>query len=75
MREFDIAYIKTNKYAFHLLCHFQEHIGAQNTSSTVRYLSFQGGQILRNTVALSSILGIPVVVNNIRAGRSKPGLR
>ncbi|XP_045501891.1 RNA 3'-terminal phosphate cyclase [Colias croceus] len=33
-----------------------------------------GGQILRNTISLSAILGIPVRVLNIRAGRSKPGL-
>ncbi|XP_013163721.1 PREDICTED: RNA 3'-terminal phosphate cyclase-like, partial [Papilio xuthus] len=33
-----------------------------------------GGQILRNSISLSAILGIPVRVMNIRAGRSKPGL-
>ncbi|XP_059144885.1 RNA 3'-terminal phosphate cyclase-like [Physella acuta] len=34
-----------------------------------------GGQILRNAAALSCILGIPIRVKNIRAGRDKPGLR
>ncbi|XP_022123304.2 RNA 3'-terminal phosphate cyclase isoform X2 [Pieris rapae] len=33
-----------------------------------------GGQILRNSISLSAILGIPVRVKNIRAGRKKPGL-
>ncbi|KOB73734.1 putative RNA 3 terminal phosphate cyclase [Operophtera brumata] len=33
-----------------------------------------GGQILRNAISLSAILGIPVKVTKIRAGRSKPGL-
>ncbi|XP_014364631.2 RNA 3'-terminal phosphate cyclase [Papilio machaon] len=33
-----------------------------------------GGQILRNSISLSAILGIPVRVMNIRAKRSKPGL-
>ncbi|CAH2042720.1 unnamed protein product, partial [Iphiclides podalirius] len=33
-----------------------------------------GGQILRNSISLSAILGIPIRVMNIRAGRSKPGL-
>ncbi|CAH0713083.1 unnamed protein product, partial [Brenthis ino] len=33
-----------------------------------------GGQILRMSISLSAILGIPVRVQNIRAGRSKPGL-
>ncbi|XP_067678311.1 RNA 3'-terminal phosphate cyclase-like [Haliotis asinina] len=34
-----------------------------------------GGQILRNSAALSCLLGQPVTINNIRAGRSNPGLR
>ncbi|KAK7101137.1 RNA 3'-terminal phosphate cyclase-like [Littorina saxatilis] len=34
-----------------------------------------GGQILRNAAALSCLLGQPITVNNIRAGRSNPGLR
>jgi RNA 3'-terminal phosphate cyclase (ATP) len=34
-----------------------------------------GGQILRTTVALSSILKKPVKIINIRAKRNKPGLR
>ncbi|XP_039759242.1 RNA 3'-terminal phosphate cyclase [Pararge aegeria] len=33
-----------------------------------------GGQILRISISLSAILGVPVRVTNIRAGRSKPGL-
>ncbi|CAH4029026.1 unnamed protein product [Pieris brassicae] len=33
-----------------------------------------GGQILRNSISLSAILGIPVRVKNIRAGRKSPGL-
>lgn len=34
-----------------------------------------GGQVLRMTIALSALTGIPVHVTNIRAGRSNPGLR
>merc|ERR1712071_59702 len=34
-----------------------------------------GGQILRISSALSAILGIPIKICNIRAGRSTPGLR
>ncbi|XP_077981104.1 RNA 3'-terminal phosphate cyclase-like [Glandiceps talaboti] len=34
-----------------------------------------GGQILRISSALSCILCQPIIVNNIRAGRSNPGLR
>ncbi|XP_078656652.1 RNA 3'-terminal phosphate cyclase-like [Branchiostoma floridae x Branchiostoma belcheri] len=34
-----------------------------------------GGQILRNATALSCLLSQPIRVNNIRAGRSTPGLR
>lgn len=34
-----------------------------------------GGQILRIASSLSTILGIPVKIHSIRAGRSKPGLR
>lgn len=34
-----------------------------------------GGQILRNTTALSALLGKPVTINNVRAGRSPPGLK
>ncbi|KAI3436287.1 hypothetical protein D9Q98_002340 [Chlorella vulgaris] len=34
-----------------------------------------GGQILRNASALSAILQLPIRVDKIRAGRSKPGLR
>ena len=38
-------------------------------------LIFQGGQILRNTVALSCLVQRPVRVTKVRGGRSKPGLR
>jgi RNA 3'-terminal phosphate cyclase (ATP) len=34
-----------------------------------------GGQILRTAVALASVLGLDVMVTNIRAGRSNPGLQ
>ncbi|KAG1671914.1 hypothetical protein FOA52_003481 [Chlamydomonas sp. UWO 241] len=34
-----------------------------------------GGQILRNAAALAAITGTHVTVENIRAGRTKPGLR
>ncbi|PVD23961.1 hypothetical protein C0Q70_17237 [Pomacea canaliculata] len=34
-----------------------------------------GGQILRNAATLSCLLGQPISVNNIRAGRNNPGLR
>ncbi|MGB9612797.1 MAG: RNA 3'-terminal phosphate cyclase [Candidatus Margulisiibacteriota bacterium] len=34
-----------------------------------------GGQILRSTLTLAAILGKPVEVVNIRAGRKKPGLQ
>ena len=34
-----------------------------------------GGQILRISSALSALLGIPIQVNNLLAGRSQPGLR
>lgn len=34
-----------------------------------------GGQILRNSIALSAILSKPVQINNIRAARKTPGLR
>ncbi|KAL4459062.1 hypothetical protein ABPG75_013927 [Micractinium tetrahymenae] len=34
-----------------------------------------GGQILRNASALAAILGRPLKVDHIRAGRDKPGLR
>lgn len=36
---------------------------------------FEGGQILRMAVSLSAIHQSPIRVNNIRAGRDKPGLR
>ena len=35
----------------------------------------QGGQILTNSSALSCILNKPIKIRNIRAARSKPGLR
>ena len=34
-----------------------------------------GGQILRNATALAHVLGKEVQIDNIRAGRSRPGLR
>ena len=34
-----------------------------------------GGQILRMSVAFSSLLNIPIKIDQIRAGRSKPGLK
>ena len=34
-----------------------------------------GGQTLRISSALSAILGIPIKIHSIRAGRSTPGLR
>lgn len=34
-----------------------------------------GGQVLRTSLALSAITGRPVRIENIRAGRRKPGLR
>lgn len=34
-----------------------------------------GGQILRTSLSLAALLGEPVRITNIRAGRSKPGLR
>lgn len=34
-----------------------------------------GGQILRTSLTLSLLTGLPVCVENIRAGRSRPGLR
>lgn len=37
--------------------------------------SFQGGQILRVSAALSCITGTSVKISKIRAGRSSPGLR
>ncbi|MGQ9708527.1 MAG: RNA 3'-terminal phosphate cyclase, partial [bacterium] len=33
-----------------------------------------GGQILRTSLALSAILGEPLIIKNIRARRPKPGL-
>ncbi|HID31651.1 MAG TPA: RNA 3'-phosphate cyclase, partial [Desulfobacterales bacterium] len=34
-----------------------------------------GGQVLRTALALAAILGRPVEIHNVRAGRKKPGLR
>src|SRR5487761_298064 len=34
-----------------------------------------GGQILRTSMSLSAICGIPVKIKKIRAGRREPGLR
>lgn len=44
------------------------------TNYHVFWYSFQGGQILRISISLSAILGIPVRISKIRAGRNKPGL-
>ncbi len=33
-----------------------------------------GGQVLRTSISLSAITGVPVRIDNIRAGRRKPGL-
>ena len=33
-----------------------------------------GGQIVRSSLALSLVTGRPVTIDNIRAGRNKPGL-
>ena len=33
-----------------------------------------GGQILRSSLALSIVTGEPLAIENIRAGRKKPGL-
>src|SRR5262245_40994814 len=33
-----------------------------------------GGQIVRSSLALSLVTGRPVTIDNIRAGREKPGL-
>ena len=34
-----------------------------------------GGQILRTSLSFSALLGAPVRIERIRAGRPKPGLR
>ncbi|MCA9972030.1 MAG: hypothetical protein KC425_17520, partial [Anaerolineales bacterium] len=34
-----------------------------------------GGQVLRTSLSLSALTGRPFRLTNIRAGRSKPGLR
>jgi RNA 3'-terminal phosphate cyclase (ATP) len=33
-----------------------------------------GGQVLRSSLAMSLVTGRPFVIENIRAGRKKPGL-
>ena len=38
------------------------------------FILHQGGQILRNAVAVSCLLTRPIHITRIRAGRSKPGL-
>lgn len=34
----------------------------------------KGGQVLRVALSLSTLYGIPIEIENIRAGRPKPGL-
>jgi RNA 3'-terminal phosphate cyclase (ATP) len=34
-----------------------------------------GGQILRTSLTMSMVTGIPVKISNIRSGRNKPGLK
>lgn len=34
-----------------------------------------GGQVIRSSLALSLLTGRPIRIDNIRAGREKPGLR
>lgn len=34
-----------------------------------------GGQLLRNSIALSALLGKPISIHKIRNGRKPPGLR
>lgn len=46
-----------------------------NLSSFLPSGALQGGQILRVSTALSCLLGLPLHVQKIRAGRSTPGLR
>lgn len=36
--------------------------------------SLKGGQVLRVALSLSTLYGIPIEIENIRAGRPKPGL-
>jgi len=36
--------------------------------------SLKGGQVLRIALSLSTLYGIPIEIENIRAGRPKPGL-
>lgn len=38
------------------------------------YFYLQGGQVLRIALSLSTLYGIPIEIENIRAGRPKPGL-
>ena len=34
-----------------------------------------GGQVIRQSIALAALLGVPIVVRNIRGGRDRPGLQ
>ena len=51
------------------------HRGEQNTLLIDGSYGEGGGQILRTSLALSSVLGIPVDIINIRMSRKKPGLQ
>ena len=64
--------------AFHASYFFEDLDRMEESSSfTLIDGSFGegGGQVLRISSALSAILGRPIKVNKIRAGRSSPGLR
>lgn len=41
---------------------------------TILISFLQGGQVLRIALSLSTLYGIPIEIENIRAGRPKPGL-
>lgn len=49
--------------------------GSRLEGVSVIVIDLQGGQILRNAVSLSVVCQRPIEINNIRAGRSSPGLQ